>query len=815
MMGSNRLKAVLALAAALVVGLASGAAAREIPAVLPDPDGKPTDTTKPVKVYILAGQSNMVGMGEISGARCRYTGIYLTPDPNAPKGPMYIYPARALYKIMPLAIHRSAGKRAEEGAIASIYKGAFDPATDYDTAKPLRTQPIAFGLAQGTLPTVPGPHTCVVRGYLAVPESGDYIVGAGHGDSACNVTQIAGREVYRKRQGEAPVRQKIHLEAGKRYPVKVTYFKGGSTAFWLRRLDLVGKGDLESVVKREGKFPNLVDDKGNWTLRNDVYYYDARVKFRGGPLSPTVNSGRTIGPELGFGHVVGYYHDEQVLLIKTAMGNRALGFDFRPPSSGRKAPENKWESREWKLMVEGVHKTLDNLPKILPGYKGQGYQIAGFVWWQGHKDSFSQELIAEYEKNLVNLIKDVRKEFKVPNLPVVVATVGFHGFRMPEKFRRIWQAQINVADPKKHPELAGTVRTVDTRPFWREPDDSPASQDYHYNRNAETYLLVGDALGRAMVDILEGKKPRVVAPAPFAPAATAQPREQTEEEKAKARAALAPIILDGMLPEFVARNRQALLRDASGERPKRPSPFLRDTLYALAEFYRAAGIHDYDWHPFGPDLRNTEWFYYSFDPPEKMPKDSPKPRFRKVTFPEGMENWFAPHFDPAKAGWKTGLPPFGQKGGKLEPLRETCTSSFCGCGIKPRTLWEKEVLLLRKTFQCPPLKEGHRYRIVVGGSAHVASGEGYAIYVNGKKLIEYPVGVGKRQGGQPRGAFVWKDFRKEFQSGKVTIAVISFLRYYHPRYKAIPPQGHLSVWLEEMKLPPLEGLQAAAPGTKE
>ena len=32
--------------------------AAEVPFPLPDPDGKPGDATKPVKVYILAGQSN-------------------------------------------------------------------------------------------------------------------------------------------------------------------------------------------------------------------------------------------------------------------------------------------------------------------------------------------------------------------------------------------------------------------------------------------------------------------------------------------------------------------------------------------------------------------------------------------------------------------------------------------------------------------------------------------------------------------------------------------------------------------------------------
>ena len=34
---------------------------------LPDPDGQPADMTKPVQVYILMGQSNMVGAGNVNG----------------------------------------------------------------------------------------------------------------------------------------------------------------------------------------------------------------------------------------------------------------------------------------------------------------------------------------------------------------------------------------------------------------------------------------------------------------------------------------------------------------------------------------------------------------------------------------------------------------------------------------------------------------------------------------------------------------------------------------------------------------------------
>ena len=78
-------------------------------------------------------------------------------------------------------------------------------------------------------------------------------------------------------------------------------------------------------------------------------------------------------------------------------------------------------------MVEGVRKTLDNIAKIVPGYKGQGYEIAGFVWFQGHKDSGTEQSISEYEKHLVNLINDVRKVFKTPKLPAVVATIDGRG----------------------------------------------------------------------------------------------------------------------------------------------------------------------------------------------------------------------------------------------------------------------------------------------------------------------------------------------------------------------------------------------------
>ncbi len=38
--------------------------------------------------------------------------------------------------------------------------------------------------------------------------------------------------------------------------------------------------------------------------------------------------------------------------------------------------------------------------------------------------------------------------------------------------------------------------------FWKEAEESPRDQGFHYNGNAETYMMVGDALGRGMVKLL-------------------------------------------------------------------------------------------------------------------------------------------------------------------------------------------------------------------------------------------------------------------------------------------------------------------------
>ena len=84
----------------------------------------------------------------------------------------------------------------------------------------------------------------------------------------------------------------------------------------------------------------------------------------------------------------------------------------------------------------------------------------------------------------------------------------------------------------------------------------------------------------------------------------------------------------------------------------------------------------------------------------------------------------------------------------------------------------------------------------------MSTGEGYAIYLDGRLLAESKTGVPNRQGGQPRGGHVYAEFLDDLKDGKATIAVTGFLQR-HKRGNPIPPSGHMTVWIEEQKIPPL------------
>jgi alpha-galactosidase len=336
-------------------------------------------------------------------------------------------------------------------------------------------------------------------------------------------------------------------------PVKVFIMMGQSNMVGFGAVGPEGTpGTLTTLVKKESKYPFLVDDAGKWLPRSDVrcvFMLAGKGMQRNDWLQPGFGArAGNFGPELGFGHVIGQALNEPVLLIKACCGNRSLGWDYLPPGSeryefvkkekggdknyigaGYKDRPDSWEmdkakgkateppqwidKRTGKVIdwyagkqydddVANAKTVLADIGKYYPG--ATKYEIAGFVWWQGHKDQ-NPEHAGRYETNLVNLIKALRKDFNAPNAPFVLAT-GCGNPGTESYGLQIAEAQLAMNDAKKHPEFAGNVKCIDSRGFWPKPEESPSKQGYHYYWNAGTYMEVGNALGWAMAEMLKNKK---------------------------------------------------------------------------------------------------------------------------------------------------------------------------------------------------------------------------------------------------------------------------------------------------------------------
>ena len=270
-----------------------------------------------------------------------------------------------------------------------------------------------------------------------------------------------------------------------------------------------GKGSLEFLVKDAAtgkRFAPLVDASGRWRKRDDVWisYLD-----RKGPL--TVGFGarkdETIGPELGFGWVMGDALDEPVLLIKCAWGGKSLAVDFRPPSAG-KLPYSLGEKgdaaiaadptilgRYYRETLTLTKAALAEVKGLVPGSDGR-YVLAGFGWHQGWNDRVNDKFNAEYETNMVRFIRDIRRDLGAPALPFVIAETGMGG--LEETHPRALSLMKAQAAAAERMEFKGNVAFVGTRAFWRTKEHSPSGQNYHWNSNAETYYLIGEAMGEAM-----------------------------------------------------------------------------------------------------------------------------------------------------------------------------------------------------------------------------------------------------------------------------------------------------------------------------
>ena len=318
-------------------------------------------------------------------------------------------------------------------------------------------------------------------------------------------------------------------------PVQVYILLGQSNMLGFGKIDpKKGKaeGSLVHAVKEKKLYPYLVDDAGNWTERKDVR--NVRVMGSGTGGMKLINNewmtikGRAIGPEIGIGHHVGHATDAPVMILKSCIGNRALGWDLLPPGSegfeftdakgvtwvhpGYKGTPERWEkgSKPKKIKwyagmqydgdVARAKKVLAELDKHYPDAKE--YEVAGFFWWQGDRDSRSAALSSRYEQNLVHLIKQLRKDFDAPDAKFVCATLGQTEKGATGNGGKLLEAMFAVdGDSGKYPEFKGSVATVYTHPL-----SKGGGSGGHYGGNAETYMNVGEAMGQAMVKLLSGSK---------------------------------------------------------------------------------------------------------------------------------------------------------------------------------------------------------------------------------------------------------------------------------------------------------------------
>ena len=355
-------------------------------------------------------------------------------------------------------------------------------------------------------------------------------------------------------------------------PVKVFILAGQS--------NMEGKGKIATLLNHQIIAPETKDffahlhKDGKYIERDDVWinYLERRGKLTVGYGSPGC-----IGLELEFGNIMGNHYDEPVLLIKTAWGGKSIGRDFRPPSSGLQSKEkidefvgnmvkrdyNNLIRKEWnqakkdnpkitrreieeksdasleaihkakdegyrkevvqsyghfyRLMMSEIKTTLSELKTRFPDYDGRGYDITGFVWFQGWNDMYNG-FQDEYAKNMENFIRDVRKDLARPNLPVAIGIMGQNGFKPAKGNMAIVKtAQAAMNDV---PAFKGNVKAIPTDIYWDKRADEayPTWRDnfeewvkigsdrpYHYLGSTITFTKIGRALGQEMLR-LRGEK---------------------------------------------------------------------------------------------------------------------------------------------------------------------------------------------------------------------------------------------------------------------------------------------------------------------
>ena len=229
-----------------------------------------------------------------------------------------------------------------------------------------------------------------------------------------------------------------------------------------------------------------------------------------------------IGPEFTFGIYMEKFTDAPILLIKTSWGGKSLHTDFRPPGAGpyvfseaqlaafaKKGKDVAAMKEEkaaatgvsYRLMVGHVKMVLADLKRVVPDYDvAQGYELAGFAWFQGWNDMVDGDTYPQRDKPggydaysgaMAHLIRDVRKDLNAPKLPFVIGVLGVGGPTAEygpgqQRYQATHQNfRDAMAAPASLPEFKGNVATVLAEKYWDLELSTAKAKENEINQRAK------------------------------------------------------------------------------------------------------------------------------------------------------------------------------------------------------------------------------------------------------------------------------------------------------------------------------------------
>ena len=458
-------------------------------------------------------------------------------------------------------------------------------------------------------------------------------------------------------------------------PLKVFILAGQSNMEGhaeIRTFDYIGKDPLTAPLLKEMRNPDgtpRVCDKVWMSYLTGPYDGSANGEGLGKLTAgfgergenPTRLS-KKIGPEFTFGITMEQELKEPILIIKTAWGGRSLNTEFRPPSAGPyRLPKEIQEV--WDQHPEGAH----GVPKLEERKK-----------WQDDKDAASgvfYRMMVEHVKKVLADPKRVCPEY----------------------------------DEKSGYEVAGFV--------WLQGFNDLVDGTTYPNQNYDEYSrLLAHFIRDVRKDLSAPKMPFVIG------VLGVDGEKNVNFRKAMAAPAAMPEFKGNVIAVDTAPFWD---HDIAAAEPKQGQ---YNEIVGTAHTLKPDGSLDRDWKwesywkPVGkplPEERN--WRFVAIDATEKKDKieEYTERRFRDITLPAGMENWFMPEFDDSK--WTEGKAPIGKGVWKHNGITLDKFPSKWG---------EGEFLLMRTAFEIEDL-DFESYRI------SILARQGFHVYLNGHKLHTY------------------------------------------------------------------------------